>query len=84
MGWLLTVVRNPSVTSTTTTPYRPILAEGIDVRLDIHLGTIKLLIKLKLKLKPTTTGRVGPSVKDSELLFRIYDIKSRRILTVRQ
>jgi hypothetical protein len=50
------------------------------VRLNVRLGTIKLFIKLK----PTTTGRVGLSAKDSELLLRIYDIRSRRILTVRQ
>ena len=54
--------------------------EGFDMRLDINHGPAKLIIRFK----PSRTGKFGVLVQEIELLLRIYDIKSCRILTIHQ
>lgn len=54
--------------------------EGFDMRLDINHGPAKLIIRFK----PSRTGRFGEIGQEPELLLRIFEIKSRRILTIHQ
>jgi len=54
--------------------------EDFDMCLDINHGPTKLIISFN----PSRTGRFGVLGQEPELLFRIFDIKSRGILAVHQ
>ena len=52
--------------------------EDFDMRLDINHGPAKLIIRFN----PSRTVGFGVLGRETELLFRIYEIKSRGILAV--